>query len=74
MKLFDRLIDHVVDRVMARAKHNRPTFTVNNVNVDPILAGRGINYGSHAGAAAAQAFAEGVAGASPAMQHPGRTA
>lgn len=24
MKLFDRLIDHVVDRVMARAKQNRP--------------------------------------------------
>ncbi len=32
MKLFDRLIDHVVDRVMARAQQNRPTMTVNNIH------------------------------------------
>ena len=73
MKLFDRLIDHVVDRVMARAKVLAEHQNHVHINVKT-LAGRGISYGSHAGAAAAQAFAEGVAGSAPAMLHPGRTA
>lgn len=71
MKMFDRLIDHVVDRVMARTQHNRPAFTVNNFSH---IADRGINYGS-SDMASVMAIADGIVAAGlPKQQPPGRTA
>lgn len=67
MKLFDRLIDHVVDRAMARAKVAAEHQNHVHINVKT-LADRSISYG--ATHAAKQAAAE----CERAMQHPGRTA
>lgn len=69
MKLFDRLIDHVVDRVMARAKQNRPTMTVNNLYADAF--GQDVKAGIAAAAAEGHRLADALF---PTAKYPGRTA
>lgn len=71
MKLFDRLIDHVVDRVMARAKQNRPSVTVNNVYAD--VFGQDVKAGIAAAAEEGHRLADtlfsGIAGAAPTVEN-----
>jgi len=60
MKLVDKFIDYVANRVLDRMQERTPTFTVNNV---ARIADRNISYGVEAGKLMHDA-----------MQHPGRTA